>query len=142
MAFTVSSASRSSSFSRAALSSAATLTALPGTAPIESAAGYNVLNTEESPFAAKKAVHTGTGTSVEFVVDVAGVNGGGSAVLEVLDGAVQRCTLTFACNASAGSIQSAACVAAITAGNMATLQWDSTSDCTTLPLGNATVSWQ
>lgn len=113
-----------------------------GTAPIESASGYGVLNSEETPFAAKKAAHTGTGTTLEFTVDIAGVAGAGSAVLEVLDGATQRCILTFACNAIAGTTSSAACVAAFTAGNAVTFQWDSTSDCASLPLGNAAVTWQ
>ena len=108
----------------------------------ESSQGYNVLNAEETPFGAKKAIHTGTGTTIEFVSTVAGVAGAGSAVLEVLDGASQRCTLTFACNAASGTISTGACAAAFTAGAAITLQWDSTSGCTTLPLGNAAVSWE
>lgn len=110
--------------------------------PIESLSGYNVLNAEESIFAAHVAMHTGTGGTVAFVVDVAGVAAAGSAVLEILDGATQRCTLTFACDAAVGTVQTAACAQTFTSGNQIKAQWDSTSGCTTLPLGNVSLPWQ
>lgn len=110
--------------------------------PVEAVQGYLGVSAEETPLVTTNAVHTGTGTTLRFTVDVAGVAGAGSAVLEILDGATQRCTLTFACNHAAGTIEAGACTGARTAGNNVIAQWDSTSDCTSLPLGNVSAPWQ
>lgn len=114
-------------------------------APVESVQGFTgtTLNTEEQAFAVVSAGHTGTGFgNLHFVVSAAGVAGAGSAVLEVMDGVTQRCTVTFACNAAAGTHASAACTGTFTAGNTVGFQWDTSSGCTTLPIGSASVSWQ
>lgn len=112
-------------------------------AAVETLAGATgATTTEETPFAATNAVHTGTGTTVRFVTTTTGVAGAGNAVLEILDGASQRCTLTIACNVAVGTISAAACTGARTAGNNIIAQWDSTSDCATFPLGNVNAPWQ
>lgn len=112
--------------------------------PTETLQGYTgALNTEEQAFAGKKVKITGGGYYLDFTVTTTGVAGAGNAVLEAYDatGTTQLCTATLACDSGVGGVTSAACAGTFTAGNTVVLQWDTTSGCGTLPLGNAVVTW-
>jgi len=116
---------------------------LSSTTPVEDFGGYSdLVASEETPFAAHIAQMSGTGDQLVFTTNLLGTLGGSSAVLEVLQDSTQLCTLTIDCGTVAGTITTAACPGAISAGATIKFQWDATGACTTLPKGNAELSWK
>jgi len=110
---------------------------------VEDFSGFSdLINSEDTPFAAHIAQISGTGATLVFTVNVVGAVGGNSAVLEVLQDAVQLCTLTFDCGDAVGTINTTACAGVISAGATIKFQWDATGACTALPKGNAELSWK
>lgn len=120
--------------------------------------GYSNINVEEQPFAVKNAAHPGkvyegdaqgVYGGLRFVVTTAG-SGAGSAVLKLTGSGGTTCTVSFACDLVAGSVvgddETIACsssdTAVVTADTDVLLSWNSTSNCTTLPSGNASATWR
>lgn len=120
--------------------------------------GYSSINVEEQPFAVKNAAHPGkvyegdaqgVYGGLRFVVTTAG-SGAGSAVLKLTGSGGTTCTVSFACDLVAGSVvgddETIACsssdTAVVTADTDVLLSWNSTSNCTTLPSGNASATWR
>lgn len=120
-----------------------TLTADTDTNTIaESVAGYLAVNAEETTLAAKYAENSGTMDHLAIAVAVAGAGAAANAVLEVLCDSTQIATASMSCTQAAGSSASFDVNGAVTAGCLVKLQWDTTSECTTLPTVNVNAGWE
>ena len=107
-----------------------------------SISAYLNINVEEQAMSSALVRGASTSGTIQFVATTAGVGAAVNGILELRNGAGSViCSLTIACTAAGGGLYTASCGAASTASSNHQFFWDVASECTTLPVGNAAVTF-